>query len=142
MSHKICRVAHDKIFIWKNMSWNMSCATQQNFHLDKNVMKLVVWHTTNLSCPTRQFFLSNVCRVPHDTVVCILVETNNKLYTEIVSDIQNNFCTQHVLPMFCKKKNFWQRFTCNRWILESNRRIFITVFVRDLRQQKHEWKVK
>ena len=28
----------------------------------------------------------------------------NMLYTEI--DIQNNFCTQHVLPMFCKKKSF------------------------------------
>ena len=26
------------------------------------------------------------------------------LYTEIASDIQNNFCTQHFLPMFCKKK--------------------------------------
>ena len=26
--------------------------------------------------------------------------------------IQNNFCTQHVLPIFCKKKSFWQRFTC------------------------------
>ena len=25
------------------------------------------------------------------------------LGTEIVSDIKNNFCTQHVLPMFCKK---------------------------------------
>ena len=34
------------------------------------------------------------------------------LCTEIVSDIQNNFCTHHVLPMFCKKKSFWQRFTC------------------------------
>ena len=33
------------------------------------------------------------------------------LFTEIVSDIQNNFCTQHVLPMFCKK-SFWQRSTC------------------------------
>ena len=30
----------------------------------------------------------------------------NMLCTEIVSDIQNNFCTQHVLPMFCKKKSF------------------------------------
>ena len=37
----------------------------------------------------------------------------NMLYTEIVFDIQNNFCTQHVLPMFCKKNSFWQRFTCN-----------------------------
>ena len=36
----------------------------------------------------------------------------NMLCTEIVSDIQNNFCTQHVLPMFSKKKSFWQRFTC------------------------------
>ena len=23
-----------------------------------------------------------------------------------------NFCTQHILPMFCKEKSFWQRFTC------------------------------
>ena len=25
------------------------------------------------------------------------------------------FLTQHVLPMFCKKKSFWQRFTCTKW---------------------------
>ena len=31
---------------------------------------------------------------------------DNMLCTEIVSDIHNNFCTQHVLPMFCKKKSF------------------------------------
>ena len=24
---------------------------------------------------------------------------------------RNGFCTQHVLPMFCKKKSIWQRFT-------------------------------
>ena len=30
----------------------------------------------------------------------------NTLCTDIVSVIQNNFCTQHVLPMFCKKKGF------------------------------------
>ena len=35
------------------------------------------------------------------------------LCTEIDFDIQNNFFTQHVLPMFCKNKSFWQRFTCN-----------------------------
>ena len=34
--------------------------------------------------------------------------------TEIVSDIQNIFCAQNVLPMFCKKKSFWQRFTCKK----------------------------
>ena len=36
----------------------------------------------------------------------------NILCTEIVSDVQNNFCTQYYLPIFCKKKSFWQRFTC------------------------------
>ena len=46
-----------------------------------------------------------------ENVVCVL--------TEIVSDIQNNFCTQHVLPMFCKKKRIWQRFTCNKVFLSS-----------------------
>ena len=34
------------------------------------------------------------------------------LCTEIDFDIQNNLCTQHVLPMFCKNKSLWQRFTC------------------------------
>ena len=34
------------------------------------------------------------------------------LCTKIVFDIQNNFCAQHILPMFYKKKSFWQRFTC------------------------------
>ena len=38
------------------------------------------------------------------------ISSSNLLCTEIVSDIQNNFC---VLAMFCKKKSFWQRFTCN-----------------------------
>ena len=38
------------------------------------------------------------------------------LWTEIISDIQNNFCTQHFLHMFCKKKSFWQRFTCNKGV--------------------------
>ena len=33
-------------------------------------------------------------------------EIPSMLCTDIVSDIQNNFCTQHVLPMFCKKKSF------------------------------------
>ena len=30
----------------------------------------------------------------------------NMLHTEIVFDIQNNFCTQHVLPWFCTQKSF------------------------------------
>ena len=34
------------------------------------------------------------------------IPSSNLGRTEIVSDIQNNFCTQQVLPMFCKKKSF------------------------------------
>ena len=30
----------------------------------------------------------------------------NMLCTEIVGDIQNNLCTQHVLLMLCKNKSF------------------------------------
>ena len=36
----------------------------------------------------------------------------NILCTDIDFDIQNNSFTQHVLPMFCKNKKFWQLFTC------------------------------
>ena len=45
----------------------------------------------------------------------------NMLSTEIVSDIQNNFCAQHVLVllMFCKKKSFWQRFTCTQLLIKK-----------------------
>ena len=32
--------------------------------------------------------------------------------SKTVLNVRNNFCTQHVLPMFCKKKSFSQRFTC------------------------------
>ena len=50
------------------------------------------------------------------------------LCTEIVSDIQNNFCTQHVLPTLCKKKSFWQRFTCN--VTSSNFWVFLSIRTR------------
>ena len=42
---------------------------------------------------------------------------NQVVYCQIASDIQNNFCTQHVLPMFCKNKSFWKRFTCKLQVL-------------------------
>ena len=41
------------------------------------------------------------------------------LCTKIVSGVQNNFWSQHVLPMFCKKKSFWQRFACMKFIFKS-----------------------
>ena len=35
-----------------------------------------------------------------------LKQGESTMCTGIVFDIQNNFCTQHVLPMFCKKEEF------------------------------------
>ena len=55
--------------------------------------------------------LSNSSLMPCLTVQYMNIPSSN-LCTEIVSDIQNNFCTQHALPMFCKKESFWKRFTC------------------------------
>ena len=56
--------------------------------------------------------------------------------TKIVFYIQNNFCTtKHALPMFCKKRSFWQRFTCilikilispSHW-LDSNFGMFLCI---------------
>ena len=55
----------------------------------------------------------------------------NILCTEIDFDIQNNLCTQHVLPMFCKNKSFWQRFTCILHYLNKCTQIVNKVFVKD-----------
>ena len=39
---------------------------------------------------------------------CEECDTGKSLSEALIfaSDIKNNFCTQHVLPMFCKKKSF------------------------------------
>ena len=79
----------------------------------------------------------------------------NTFCTEIVSDIQNNFCKQHVLPMFFEKKRFWQRFTCtrcNHWpnkikeVLEKNSS-YITTYISwislyFLKKKLENWKNK
>ena len=72
------------------------------------------------------------------------------LWTEIVSDNQNNFCAQHVLPMFRKNKSFWQRFTCAETMLTKAQEMtednvtdlevcdfFIARFVMDKEEEKY-----
>ena len=49
----------------------------------------------------------------------------NMLCTEIELDIQNNLCTQHVLPVFCKNKSLWQRFTCTENLLRNDMNLFL-----------------
>ena len=43
----------------------------------------------------------------------------------LCKEIQNNLCTQHVLPMFCKNKSFWQRFTCTENLLRNDVNLFL-----------------
>ena len=56
----------------------------------------------------------------------------NMLCIEIVSDIQNNFGTQHVLPVFCKKKSFDKDLPlpCNYWLhnVKEAKEVFESIF--------------
>ena len=46
------------------------------------------------------------------------LKPGENMCTEIVSDIQNNFCTQNVLPMFWKKKTSGKDLPVSRAALE------------------------
>ena len=68
----------------------------------KSLSEALFFASTNPQYEDRLFIGLNTSSIHGENMLC----------TEIVFDIQNNFCTQHVLPIFCKKKSFWQRFTC------------------------------
>ena len=73
-----------------------------------SLLEALIFASTNPQSDIRLFITSSI----HENSK--LKPGENMLCTEIVPDIQNNFCTQHFLPMFCKKKSFWQRFTCTK----------------------------
>ena len=77
-------------------------------HTGKSLSEALIFASTNPQYDDRLFIELQVqyMKIPSSE------HGENMLCTEIVFDIQNNFCTQHVLSMFCKKKSFWQRFTC------------------------------
>ena len=68
----------------------------------KSLIEAFVFASTNPRYDDRLFIELQVqyMKIPSSNL------GRNMLCTEIVSDIQNNFCTQHVLRMFCKKKSF------------------------------------
>ena len=76
----------------------------------KSFLEALIFASTNPRYDDKLFIELQVhCSIHENSK---LKPGENMLCAEIVSDIQNNFWTQHVLPMFCKKKSFWQRFTC------------------------------
>ena len=77
-------------------------------HTGKSLSEALIIASTNPQYDDNSFIELQVQYIHENSN---LKPGENMLCREIVSDIQNNFCTPHFLPMFCKKKSFWQRFT-------------------------------
>ena len=75
---------------------------------DLNILRLMAKRSYIISCyesvvesknysNTGKFFSEALLFAKHG---------ENMFCTEIILNVENNFCTQHVLPMFCQKKSF------------------------------------
>ena len=98
----------------KNLDWNFRKLklndfissprkeTHKNFCTCKSLSEALIFASTNPQYDEKivHYITSSI----HEN--SMLKPGENMLCTEIVSDIQNNFCTQHVLPMFYKNKSF------------------------------------
>jgi hypothetical protein len=82
---------------------------------NENDNSVQLWHHTGKSLSEALIFAST--NPQYDDILLIELQVQyvkiprsehgeNMLCTEIDFDIQNNLCTQHVLPMFFKKKSF------------------------------------
>ena len=89
-----------------------------NLYTGKSLSEALIFASTNPQYDDRLFIELQV----QDMKMPSSEHVENMLHTEIVFYIQNNFCTQHVLPMFCKKKSFWQRFTCK--LKQKSKKLF------------------
>ena len=94
------------LFLWETSAWPLCllCWKKIAFIQVNLCQKLLFLHqiTHNVTTDSSLNYKFNTWKFLAQNMLC----------TEIVFDIPNNFCTQHVLPMFCKKKIFWQRSTC------------------------------
>ena len=105
------------IWLESRMDWNISGSSflmfilfADTFCTGKSLSEALILASTNPQYDNRLFIELQVQYVHENSK---LKPGENMLCTEIVSDIQYIFysCTQLVLPMYCKKKSFWQRFT-------------------------------
>ena len=71
-------------------------------HTGKSFSEALIFASTNPEYDDRLFIELQVQYIK----ILSSEHMENMMCTEIDFDIQNNFCTQHVLPMFCKKKSF------------------------------------
>ena len=68
----------------------------------KSLSEALIFESTNPQYEDRLFIVLQVQYIK----ILSSEHGENMLCTEIVFDIQNNCCTQHVLPMFFKRKSF------------------------------------
>ena len=74
-----------------------------HFSTGKSMSGALIFASTNPQYEDRSLFIGLQVQYIRNSK---LKPGENMLCTQIVSDIQNNFCTHHVLPMFCKQKIF------------------------------------
>ena len=72
-------------------------------HTGKSLSQALIFASTNPQYDDRLFIELQVQYVHENSKP---EHGENMLCTEIVFDIQNSLCAQHVLPMFCKNKSF------------------------------------
>ena len=81
-------------------NWNiLPSSSEKNLPLQctgKSLSEALIFASTNQQYELRHQYMKILSSEHGEKMLC----------TEIVYDIQNNFCSQHVLPMFCKNKNF------------------------------------
>ena len=75
---------------------------ENGLHTGKSMSEALIFASNNPKYDNRLFIELPV----HYMKIPSSEHGENMLCTGIVFDIQNNFCTQHVLLMFYKKKNF------------------------------------
>ena len=83
-----------------NFVLNMNISDQEDIGTGKSLSEALIFASTNPQYDDRLFVELQVqyMKFPSSNLGRTCVQ---KLF-----DIHNNFCTQHVLPMFCKKKSF------------------------------------
>ena len=85
-----------------NYSQAIFVALNQLLQVHKSLAEVLTFASTNPQYDDRLFIELQIQYMKSPSSE----HEENMLCTKIVFDIQNNLCTQHVLPMFFKKKSF------------------------------------
>ena len=102
--------------IWKLLSWRFDSFWEQK-SLIKSHFLHSVRHCEQLFWPFSSHFVMHSVQVNLWQKLLFLHQLHNpqyddRLFIELQLQYMKIPSSEHILPMFCKKKSFWQRFTC------------------------------